>query len=359
MSRTAGWLNGGGTGYCPTMTIRVPKELVERDPTVLAPMIDLAAVSDDEPGHGRRRRGGGFSYTDAFGAALTETEVERIQALAIPPAWADVWICPDADGYLQATGLDEAGRKQYRYHEEFRSFCDDRKFARLVYFGRAIVKIRQASTRALHEPLGSRDHAIAAAVTLIDRELLRVGNHGSASSGHYGATTLTVDHVVGDVVGDGFVALEYTAKSGKERKVIVEDDDLADVLTDLAADADDELFWFNEGPDSERRRATASDINRFIVEHAGTAFTAKDFRTWGGSRTALAARAEGDGVLDAIDAAAEELGNTRAVARSSYVHPLVADSPQARLDDVWSSSRSSKWLDRSESALIKLLTSGG
>lgn len=333
------------------MTVRVPKELVERDPELLAAAIDLSYVPDDEPGHSRRRRGTGFSYADALGESLSRTVLERIEALAIPPAWEDVWICPDADGYLQAVGTDEAGRKQYRYHEEFRSFCDDRKFARLVYFGRAIVKIRKASAAALTEPLGSRDHAIAAAVTLIDRELLRVGNDQSASNGHYGATTLTVDHVV----GDGFVALEYTAKSGQDREVIVEDDDLADVLTDLAEDADNELFWFDDGPDGERRRATASDINRFIIEHAGTAFSAKDFRTWGGSRTALEARAEGERVLDAIDAAAEELGNTRAVARSSYVHPAVAEAEQSAVDAAWSSSRNSKWLDRSESALIKLL----
>lgn len=334
------------------MTVRVPEELVQRDPAVLAPLIDLAYVADVQPGYVRRRRGTGFSYTDADGDVLSGDEVERVVALAIPPAWEEVWICPERDGYLQATGVDEAGRKQYRYHDRFRSFCDDRKFERLAYFGRAIVKIRKASAAALGQPLGTRDHAVAAAITLIDRELLRVGNHGSASNGHYGATTLTVDHVV----DDGFVALEYTAKSGQERTVIVEDDDLADVLTELAADADDELFWFDDGDDGERRRASASDINRFIVEHAGDAFSAKDLRTWGGSAIALEARAEGKRVLDAIDTAAEELGNTRAVARSSYVHPVVAEAHQDRIDDAWSSSRSSRWLERCESALVKLLT---
>lgn len=333
------------------MTVRVPKALVERDPEVLAPEIGLRYLPDDQPGHRRRRRGNGFSYADAFGTPLADSEAGRIQALAIPPAWDDVWICPDADGYLQATGMDEAGRKQYRYHADFRRFGEDRKFARLTYFGRAIVKIRKASTAALHQPIGSRDHAIAAAVMLIDRELLRIGNHRSAKDGHYGATTLTVDHVV----DDGFVALEYTAKSGQERTVMVEDDDLADVLTDLAEDADDELFWFDDALGGGRRRATATDINRFIIEHAGPAFSAKDFRTWGGSRLALAARAEGDRLLDAIDLAAEELGNTRAVARHSYVHPVVTQAEPSTIEHVWSSSRSSTWLDRSESALAKLL----
>lgn len=336
------------------MTVRVPKEIVERDPAILAPAIGLTHVSDDEPGLRRHRLiGGGFTYTDAVGSPLTTAEVQRIDALVIPPAWKDVWICADPDSYLQVTGFDDAGRKQYRYHENFRTFCDDRKFARLAYFGRAIVEIRKAAAGALDEPIGSRDHAIAAAVTLIDRELLRVGNDESADNGHYGATTLTVDHVV----NDGFVALEYTAKSGQEREVIVEDDDLADVLTDLAEGADDELFWFDDGPDGERRRATASDINRFVIVHAGPAFSAKDFRTWGGSCTALQARAEGHCVLHAFDAAAEELGNSRAVARRSYVHPVVSEAEQSTVDDIWSSSRSSKWLDRSESALVKLLGS--
>ncbi len=333
------------------MKSRVPKSLTERDPEVLAREIGLSHVSDHEPGLERRRRGSGFSYANSSGGSLAQSAVERIKTLAIPPAWHDVWICPDADGYLQATGIDEAGRKQYRYHEDFRAFCDERKFARLTFFGGAIVKIRKASASALEQPLGSREHAIAAAVTLIDRELLRVGNDQSATAGHYGATTLTVDHVV----EDGYVALVYTAKSGQEREVIVEDDDLADVLTALASDADDQLFWFDDGPDGTRRRATAGDINRFIAEHAGPAFSAKDFRTWGGSRTALKSRAEGARLLDAIDDAAEELGNTRAVARSSYVHPAVMDAEPSEIDRAWSTSRSSRWLDRSESALLKII----
>lgn len=337
------------------MTVRVPEELVERDPAALAPLIDLAYVPDDEPGYGRRRGGERFVYVDAFGGAVDAAETDRIDALAIPPSWEDVWICPRADGYLQAIGFDEARRKQYRYHEEFRNFAEQRKFDRLVYFGRAIVKIRKAAAHALTQPVGHRDHAIAAAVTLIDRELLRVGNHESAQRGHYGATTLTVDHVSGDGDSGDVVALEYTAKSGLERTVVVEDDELAGVLAELADDADDELFWFDDGPDCERRRATAGDINRFIVDHAGPAFSAKDFRTWGGSRAAFQARAEGERILDAIDAAADELGNTRAVARSSYVHPMIEEVEQSKVDELWARSRSSRWLDRSESALIKLL----
>ncbi|MEZ5225735.1 MAG: hypothetical protein R2710_03415 [Acidimicrobiales bacterium] len=334
-----------------TSGIRVPPELIERDPEVLAPAAGLIYLPDSTPGWTRRRRGRGFSYADAFGTALAGSDRARIEALAIPPAWTSVWICPEPDGYLQATGLDDAGRKQHRYHPEFRSFCDGRKFDRLRYFARAVVVLRKAAAAGLEEETGSRDHAIAAAITLIDRCLLRVGNHQSAANGHFGATTLTVEHVV----DDGFMTLDYTAKSGKTRTIVVEDDELVDILGVLAEGADRELFWFDES--GEHRRATASDVNRFIVEHAGPAFSAKDYRTWGGTATALAARADGCEVLHAVDAAADELGNTRAVARRSYVHPVVLEAEQHVIDIAWSRSRSSRWLERSESALAKLLTS--
>lgn len=333
------------------MVVRVPSELVERDPSVLAPSAGLTYVGEDTAGIRRRRRGTGFSYVDDAGDAVGASERERIEALAIPPAWSNVWISPDPQGYLQASGIDDAGRKQYRYHDDFRAFCDARKFSRLTYFARAIVAIRKATQRALAEPVGSQDHAVAAAVALIDRYLLRVGNDGSAAQGHYGATTLTVDHVIDDEV----MTLDYTAKSGQERAIVIADDELVGVLTELAVDADDELFWFDDPTTGERRRATASDVNRFIVEHAGPAFTAKDFRTWGASSIVVAARAEGSPELDAIDEAAEELGNTRAVARSSYIHPAVSAADDETIRDVWSRSRDSKWLDRSESALGKLL----
>lgn len=333
------------------MAVRVPPELIESDPAVLAPAAGLVHLCDGEPGIGRRRRGKGFSYHDASGKSIGEAERRRVASLAIPPAWNNVWISPDPSGYLQASGTDDAGRKQYRYHDDYRAYCDVLKFARLSYFARGIVDVRKAIQQALTEPVGSRDHAVAAAVALIDRFLLRVGNHASATTGHYGATTLTVEHVIDDDV----MTLDYIAKSGKERTILIDDEELVDVLTGLADDADNELFWFDDA-DGGRRRATASDVNRFIVEHAGTAFSAKDFRTWGASRIVVEARAAGLRDLDAIDAAAEELGNTRPVARGSYVHPTVLDVADEIIRETWLTSRSSKWLHRSESALAKLLT---
>jgi len=333
------------------MAVRVPAELLLRDPAVIAPQAGLRYLPDDQPGITRRRRGVGFSYVDASGATVTARERARIEALAIPPAWVSVWISPARSGYLQASGVDDAGRKQYRYHDDFRAHCDARKFARLPYFRRAVVQVREATEDALDQPLGTRAHAVAAAVRLIDSCLLRVGNHQSATNGHYGATTLTVDHIV----DDGFLALDYIGKSGKTRSIVVEDDDLSDILIELAHDADDELFWFDDPETGERRRASASDINRFIVQHAGAAFSAKDFRTWGGSAVALQGRAEGERLLDAVDHAAAELGNTRAVARSSYIHPAVLDADDDEVGAAWRSSRSSRWLSRAESALGKLI----
>lgn len=333
------------------MAVRVPEELLLRDPSVIAPAAGLRYVPDDRPGITRRRRGAGFSYVDAFGASVSGRTRSQIEALAIPPAWESVWISPHRSGYLQASGFDEAGRKQYRYHDDFRAHCEARKFARLPYFSRAIVQLRTATEAALDEPLGTRVHAVAAAVRLIDTCLLRVGNDESAVNGHYGATTLTVDHVV----DDGYVALDYVGKSGKTRSIVVEDDDLSDILLELAHDADNELFWFDDPETGERRRAGATDINRFIVHHAGEAFSAKDFRTWGGSAIAVQGRAEGERILEAVDHAAHELGNTRAVARSSYIHPRVLDAEDDEIDAAWRASRSSKWLSRAESALGKLI----
>ena len=333
------------------MAVRVPKEILERDPAVIAPLAGLEHYPDHQPGWRRRRRGRGFTYVDAGGRTVRGDQRRRIEALGIPPAWRDVWISPRPHGHLQASGTDQARRKQYRYHDSFRELCEARKFARLAYFGRALILLRKAADSGLAEPIGTRDHATAAAVRLIDACLLRVGNRRSAEEGRYGATTLTVDHVE----DDGFVELEYHAKGGKLRTVVVEDDDLADVLTTLADGAGENLFWFLDPTADERRRVTASDVNRFIAEHAGPAFSAKDFRTWGGSRLALEARVDGGDAIEAVDEAAQALGNTRTVARASYVHPRVLQASSEQLRAIWRRSRSSRWADRGDSALRKLL----
>lgn len=341
------------------MTVRVPRELCLSDPADLAPRAGLEMVTDSDPGYTRRRCGKGFSYLDAERRRVATPERDRLVALAVPPAWSDVWFCPSAQGYLQATGRDDACRKQYRYHEDFRALRDQQKFDRMTHFPRALRILRSAVASELESPAGTKTHAVAAALRLLDAGLVRVGNEQSAEDGHYGATTLHRDHL--DTVRgedtDGYVTLQYVAKGGAERTVVLEDDVLSEVLVGLAEGDEDRLFWFQCADTGETRQVTAADVNTTIVELVGPAFSAKDFRTWGGSRRALEARVQGADEVEAVDAAAEALGNTRAVARASYVHPTVLTAEPRQLDDVWRRSRDSTALTRGDSALAKLLGS--
>jgi len=333
--------------------VRVPLELRVRDPEVLAPQAGLGYIPDSEDGIRRVRSGTGFRYLNVDGSPVSGTTQHRLDALAVPPAWQDVWLCPTERGFLQATGRDDAGRKQYRYHDDYRRLRDQQKFDRLRYFPRALPQIRSATDEWLGGVAGDREYAVAAAVRMIDVGLMRVGNTDSAANGHHGATTLHSDHLDFDA-DDEYAELNYVAKSGKVRTVVVEDDRLLDVLLDLAAPDTDRLFWFTDDDGSECQVSSAV-INRTIAELVGPAFTAKDFRTWGGSSAALAARADGAPILEAVDLAAAALGNTRAVARSSYVHPAVLDAGDETITRIWKCSRSSTRLTRADSALAKLL----
>lgn len=338
--------------------VRVPTELARRDPERLAQLAGLRYVEAGEPGYRRRRCGRGFSFLDGD-TVLSPPERDRLVGLAVPPAWEDVWLCRDDIGHIQATGIDDAGRKQYRYHQAFRAARERQKFDRLAYFGRALIPIRRQVARWLDDDVGSRNHAIGAVLRLIDEGLLRIGNPESAASGHHGATTLHADHLSVTQFEDrpndgGYVQLDYRAKSGKPRLVVIEDDELGDVLVQLADPDRRALFWFTDDDGCERE-VSAIDVNTALAATVGPSFTAKDFRLWGGSRVALEARVEGAGVLDAVDHSAAELGNTRAVARNSYVHPRVLETPEAEITDVWRRSRRSTWRSRGDSALAKLL----
>ena len=332
------------------MAVRVPRELSNRDPEIVAPLAGLRYLPPGLPGWSRRRQGSGFSFWDERGNRLSGLDRGRLVALAVPPAWEDVWLAPVADGHLQATGFDEAGRKQYRYHPDYRSMREARKFARMRYFGRALPALRDEIAEALAAPPHSLRLAIGAVLGTIDAGLLRVGNEQSSAEGHFGATTLHVDHVE----DDGHITLTYSAKAGKERTVVIDDEDLSDVLADLADRQDGRLFEYLD--DAGRRRpVTAVDVNAVIARVAGPAFSAKDFRTWGGSRQALVGRVEGLSAPASVDAAADALGNTRAVARSSYVHPTVLEAPADEIATAWASSRRTDRMARADRALVKLL----
>jgi len=290
------------------------------------------------PGLSRRRRGRGFSYLDAEGRPVRdEVTLERIRALAIPPAWEDVWICPDANGHLQATGIDAAGRKQYRYHDLWRERRDRQKFAEVVGFARALPRLRRRIARDLKagdDGAPTRERVLACAARMLDLGFFRIGSESyAAGNGSFGLATIRKDHV--RIAGDD-VVFDYPAKSGQRRVQAIADPDVRAVVLALKRrrGGPDELLAYRSG-----RRwvdVRSEDVNDYLKDRAGASVSAKDFRTWNGTvlaAVALARRADRPssktGRRRAAAAAVREvavfLGNTPAVARRSYIDPRVID----------------------------------
>ncbi len=310
----------------------------------------LAYVDHQSPGITRVRRGRGFSFHGPDGTLLDGQERERCLTLAIPPAWQQVWICPLPDGHLQASGVDEASRRQHRYHDRWTEGRRLANFDRLRDMEPCLAELRRALDVLLEDPTDPVRRANAAMVRLVDAGMARIGGVRSATElGHYGVSTLRRDHVAVD--GD-VVTLVYPGKSGVDQHVEVEDPLVADVLAQLEC-ASDNLFEIHDGEGITTLRA--SHANDLLTDLTGGRMTCKDFRTWGGSSVALEARVGGADEVAAVDAAAEKLGNTRAVARASYVHPDVLAAPLEELEEAWAASRSSSRFDRRERALAKLL----
>ncbi|MCJ8504547.1 DNA topoisomerase IB [Kocuria flava] len=287
------------------------------------------------PGITRRGHGRGFAYARADGTKITDREeLDRIRALAIPPAWRDVWISPHPNGHIQATGIDDAGRRQYLYHPRWRELKDREKFDRVLDLGDALPRARPVVTRLLRSAGPTEERACAAAFRLVDAAALRVGTEEYAqTNGSYGVTTMLVEHVRTD--GDE-VHLDFPGKSGHHWSLSLRDADLAAALAPLLERDPQEtaLAW----PDAEGRWVplTSARLNHFVRERCGPDFTAKDLRTWQGTVTAalaLAARADTrpshsarkKAVAAAVREVAERLGNTPAIARKSYVDPRVVD----------------------------------
>ena len=291
----------------------------------------LRHVSDDERGYTRRRHGRGFSYLDHEGTRVSDPEERaRIEAIVIPPAWQEVWICRDARGHLQATGRDEAGRKQYLYHPRWREVRDRVKFDQLVTFAGALPSIRRRMRRDLREAPLSRRRVVAAIVKLLDLTLVRVGNAAYAKAhGSFGLTTLREEHV--EANGDA-IDLSFAGKGGARHELSVRDEELAAVVRECQEIEGHELFRY-AGDDGTIRTVDSGDVNAYLREASAHDVTAKDFRTWGA--TVLAARAlhrapDADSVtarkrivVAAVREVAHDLGNTPAVCRRSYVHPQV------------------------------------
>jgi len=307
------------------------------DPEAAAEAAGLRYVLDEEPGIRRRRCGRGFTYLDPRGQTVRDPEQrERFAELAIPPAWTEVWICRHPDGHLQATGRDDRGRKQYRYHPRWREVRDAAKFLQMVGFGEALPALR----RRVDDDLGRRglprEKVLAALVRLLEASALRIGNEEYAKeNGSFGLTTLRKEHAE---VRGGRILFRFPGKGGKEVEAEVRDRRLARIASRCLELPGDELFQYLDG-DEEPRPVDSTDVNDYLREIAGEDVTAKDFRTWRASldafealREACAATAEGAGngdasearkaaALEVIDRVAESLGNTRAVCREFYIHP--------------------------------------
>ena len=321
----------------------------------LAEGAGLSYVDDRAPGIRRVRRGRGFSYHLTDGSLASDRTREWAESLVIPPAWDDVWISLDRSAHILATGVDDAGRKQYIYHPIWEELRDLAKFERTEDFGARLPILRKTMDADLRSPGLGRDKVVALAVAVLDRTLIRVGNVRYAEENDsYGLTTLRRGHV--EVDGD-HVLLEFTGKGGAEREVVFADRRLARLVASCRALGGDTLFS-HESPDGPRRIGS-EDVNGYLSRTMRGPFTAKDFRTWGASAIVVAAlsRDGGDvGLLEAIDVAAERLGNSRTVCRDSYVHPAITEAhADGRLEDAWRRARRSKWLDREEWALNYVL----
>jgi DNA topoisomerase-1 len=343
------------------------------EPEESAQAAGLRYVSDSSPGIHRRRAGRGFSYVGPDGRAIRDrATLERIRRLAIPPAYTDVWICPAANGHLQATGRDARGRKQYRYHPRWREVRDETKFGRMLAFSEALPRLRARLEQDLALPGLPREKVLATVVRLLESTAIRVGNDEYAKSNHsFGLTTLRSRHVE---VSGSTLHFEFRGKSGKMQRVALSDRRLARIVARCQALPGAELFQY-VAEDGERVSIGSSDVNDYLRELTGEDFTAKDFRTWAGTLQALAAlqaigpsaseREAKSAIVRVIDEVAGQLNNTRAVCRKYYVHPVVLESYEAgTLEDRLKNGGPPKvseaaGLSEQERAVVRLLRHAG
>jgi DNA topoisomerase-1 len=301
----------------------------EVDPVTSAEIAALRHVDDERlPGIRRKGRAAHFSYVDPHGRRVESSQtIARIKALAIPPAWTDVWICPDPNGHLQATGRDARGRKQYRYHPQWTAVRDEVKYGRLLAFAKALPRIRARTKHDLRRPGLPREKVLAAVVQLLEKTLIRVGNEEYARDNHsFGLTTLRTNHAS---VHGSTVHFEFRGKSGVAQAVDLHDARLARIIKACRDLPGHELFQYVN--DERKRQAVGSaDVNAYLRDITDQPFTSKDFRTWGGTVLAACELARASGgpatkrrINEAVKAVSKRLGNTPAVCRKNYIHPVV------------------------------------
>jgi DNA topoisomerase-1 len=304
------------------------------DPRAAARAARLRYVSDQAPGIRRRRAGRGFLYLGPDDQRITDAEtLSRIKALAVPPAWTDVWICLHANGHIQATGRDGRGRKQYRYHARWQDVRDEAKYERCIVFGEALPHIREMTEAHLALSGLPRERVLATVVCLLEKSLIRIGNEEYArANGSVGLTTMRDGHV--NIAGS-LLRFAFRGKSGVAHSVHVRDRRLARLVKRCQDLPGEELFQYVDDQ-GERRTIGSGDVNAYLREIAGEEFTAKDFRTWAGTVLAaqsLAALDHADTeseakrrVVCAVESVARRLGNTPSVCRKCYIHPAVLDA---------------------------------
>ncbi|WP_322399934.1 DNA topoisomerase IB [Massilia luteola] len=304
------------------------------DPPAAAKAAGLRYVHDDRPGIRRVASADEVRYLDASGAPVDDdATLRRIKSLAIPPAWTDVWICPQANGHLQATGRDARGRKQYRYHPKWREVRDEVKYERMINFGKALPRIRKEVDRALALPGLPRDKVLATIVYLLEATMMRIGNDEYARENKsYGLTTLRNRHVK---IDGSDVEFRFRGKSGVYHDVKVHDRRLARIIQRTRDLPGQDLFQYLDEA-GERHTVGSSDVNDYLRTITGEDYTAKDFRTWSGTVLAAMALQEFEAVdsdaqakkniVRAIESVAQRLGNTPSVCRKCYVHPAVLDA---------------------------------
>lgn len=303
-------------------------------PAVAARVAGLRYASDDKPGITRRARGASFVYRSPNGSPVRDKEtLGRIRSLAIPPAWTEVWICPQENGHIQATGRDARRRKQYRYHPRWHEVRDENKYERVMAFGAALPRIRRRVNADLRKRGMSRDKVMATIMRLLETTLIRVGNDEYAQqNGSFGLTTLHNKHVK---VRGGQITFEFKGKSGVLHQIDVREPKLAKLVRRCQELPGQDLFCYLDA-DGRVHDVTSDDVNAYLREIAGDDFSAKDFRTWAGTILAAVALREFEEfnserqakqyLLRAVESVARMLGNTPAVCRRCYVHPAVLDS---------------------------------
>jgi DNA topoisomerase-1 len=304
------------------------------DPVEAAEVAGLVYTSDEGPGIRRRRAGKGFTYVGPDGKTIRdEEERARIESLAIPPAWTDVWICPDPNGHILATGRDAKGRKQYRYHPRWREVRDETKYARMILFGETLPTIRERVEEDLRKRGLTREKVLATVTRLLETTFIRVGNDEYARNNHsFGLTTMRDRHV--DVEGST-IHFEFRGKSGVKHSIDLQDRRLARIVKKCRDIPGYNLFQYYDEA-GQRQAVTSTDVNSYIRSICGQAFTAKDFRTWAGTVLAFRALCQHEpcdtetqankNIVQAVKEVAAELGNTPAVCRKCYIHPHVLDA---------------------------------